>query len=85
MLIVGTSLIVAERRRYSPEVARQLGRRETEHSPYSYLSITSVKAQASSSNLCSEIRHESILTYGSRLMFVFQLAPKALQYTQRSP
>jgi hypothetical protein len=28
-----------------------------------------VKAQASSSNLCSEIRHESILTYRSRLMF----------------
>jgi hypothetical protein len=29
----------------------------------------SVKAQASSSNLCSEIRHKSILTYRSRLIF----------------
>jgi hypothetical protein len=31
--------------------------------------IGSVKAQASSSNLYSEIRHESILTYRSRLIF----------------
>jgi hypothetical protein len=39
MLVVGTSLIVAERRQCGPEVARQLGRRETEHSPYSCLSV----------------------------------------------
>ena len=37
MLVVGTSLAVAERRRCSPEVARQLGRRESERSPYSFL------------------------------------------------
>ena len=42
MLIVGTSLVVAERRRYSLEVARQLGRQETEHSPYSFLFATSL-------------------------------------------
>ena len=42
MLVVGTSLAVAERRRCSLEVARQLGRRETEHSPYSFLFAASL-------------------------------------------
>jgi hypothetical protein len=35
-----------------------------------------MKAQASSSNLCSEIRHKSILTYGSRLMFRLSTSTK---------
>jgi hypothetical protein len=35
-----------------------------------------VKAQASSSNLCSKIRHESILTYRSRLMFRLSTSTK---------
>ena len=42
MLVVGTSLAVAERRRCSPEVARQLGRRESERSPCSFLFAASL-------------------------------------------
>ena len=42
MLVVGTSLAVAERRQCSPEVARQLGQRESERSPYSFLFAASL-------------------------------------------
>ena len=42
MLIVGTSLVVAEHRLCSPEVAQRLGWRESGRSPYSSLSIASL-------------------------------------------
>jgi hypothetical protein len=37
-----------------------------------------MKAQALSSNLCSEIRHKSILTYRLRLMFCFLTSTKGI-------
>jgi hypothetical protein len=40
MIVVGTSLVVAEHRRYSLEVARRSGWRESGRSPYSFLFAT---------------------------------------------
>jgi hypothetical protein len=42
MFVVGTSLVVVEHRRYSPEVARRSGWRGSGCSLYSCLSVTSL-------------------------------------------